>query len=62
MPNKVNWNAKKFKVLIDCRNDGKKKFYVPGDTVTTKDFPLKVIKNWLDITPPVLEEIKGGDK
>jgi len=46
-----------FGVLVPCRN--KKKRFIFGDTVTSKDFPEAVIKNWLTLDPPVLEIISN---
>lgn len=50
---------KTYRVLIACGN-GKKEFE-PGDVVTADDFPAAVIRNWLEITPPVLEAENGSD-
>lgn len=50
---KSDKTVKEYTVLISC-GDGKKE-YGPGDTVTDKDFKAAVIKNWLEIEPPVLK-------
>ena len=43
-----------YEVLIPVKNDKTAVSFGVGETVTVKDFSAKVIKNWLDITPPVL--------
>jgi len=43
-----------YEVLIPIKNDKTAVSFDVGETVTVKDFSAKVIKNWLDITPPVL--------
>jgi hypothetical protein len=56
MAKKKATSSKRFKVLINCSNKAGKDFE-PGDVVTVKEFPVKVIENWLAIDPPVLEEV-----
>ena len=47
----------KYRVLIPCgpTRDGRQ--LEPGDMITDKGFSAFVIKNWLEIAPPVLEEV-----
>ena len=50
-------SEQRFRVLVSCRN--KTKRFEPGKIVTTKDFSVAVIENWLKLDPPVLEVING---
>lgn len=49
-------------VLIGCTNDKTGARFAPGDVVTDGDFPKRVIANWLEIDPPVLEELPDADE
>jgi hypothetical protein len=48
---------KRYIVLVPCRNTKKDTRYEPGDFVLEGDFTKAVIKNWLEMQPPVLEEV-----
>lgn len=49
-----------YEVLIPCSNDKTGKRYAAGDVVTHKDFDTAVIRNWLEIDPPVLR-VRSAD-
>jgi hypothetical protein len=44
-----------YTIRIAVTNGATGKDYAPGDTITAADFPPAVIKNWLNLDPPVLE-------
>jgi hypothetical protein len=48
---------KRYEVLKPVRNDKTNKYWPAGDTVTAKDFSVKVIAGWLACNPPVLKEV-----
>jgi hypothetical protein len=52
----------KYIVLVGCESS--KKRFEPGDTVTSKDFPADVIKDWVKIgvLDPAEKEVTNGPR
>lgn len=46
--------SKRYYVLIPVSSDATGATFSFGEVVTDEDFPPEVIKNWLEIEPPVL--------
>lgn len=50
----------RFVALVALTSDRKEKQYQVGDVIVAgKDFPLAIVRNWLELNPPAIEP-KGG--
>lgn len=54
--------GKRYKVLIDMRDDESGKAWRPGQYVNEGDLPAGVIHAFSTMEPPVLELVKAKDK
>lgn len=50
--------GKRYRVLIDIRDDESNRAWRPGQFVNEDDLPAAVIANWLKSDPPVLEKAR----
>ena len=51
----------KYLVLVTITNKKTGMEFQPGSHIVTGDFSASVIKNWLEIKPPVLIKIEQGE-
>jgi hypothetical protein len=51
---------KRYMVLVPIRNELTGRRYMPGDEIQDGYFSKMVIKNWLEIEPPVLRILDDG--
>lgn len=53
---------RKYLVLVRITNKKTGITFLPGSHIVTGDFPPDVIKNWLEIKPPVLAKAELGEE